>query len=153
MRRFNVLFLAFALFLTALGLLKVHNAHASELQTRISFTPKEDTFLQTNLYSLRQTLTGQYAYGSYLYAPAIDLADGSKYSLKGKFRPDNNWVDTELIFSTKVVDNNRARIDFLWGGSTGQNAQNLYVQPSARLGIFAAFAPRDDRGLRPAHRH
>ena len=147
MRKFiaqNRNFLIIATVITVLSLLKVHNAHASDISRFEQLPSRQDTFLSTSLYSLRQTLTGQYAYSSYLYAPAIDLADGGKYSLQGKFRPANNWVDTELMFATRVVDSNRARVDFLWGASTGQESKNLYVQPSARLGVFAAFAPRDD---------
>ena len=103
-----------------------------------------DTFLQTRFYSLRQTLSGAYAYNAYTYAPAVLLADGTSKNLRPYFRPANNWQDAELMLATRLIDSNRARVDLLWGGSTGQEAQKLYVQPSARVGFFMALAPVDD---------
>jgi hypothetical protein len=104
---------------------------------------QNDRFLQTQLYSMRQTLTGAYAYNAYTYAPSILLADGSMKNLRPYFRPVNNWQDTEVMFYTRLIDSNRARLDVLWGGSTGQEAQKMYVQPSARVGLFFAAAPTD----------
>ena len=146
MRRSNFFFIVFAVFLTALGLAKVGSAHAAAYQeiSPAQQLPTAGFVSNTQLYSLRQTLTGQYAYSSYTYAPSILLSDGGSQSLRPLFRPSNNWLDTELMFATRVLNEERFTASMLWGGSTGQDAQKMYVQPSARVGLFMAAAPLDN---------
>lgn len=146
--RQNAVFFTIATVLTVAGLVKVRSAHAFDhsayLSQAIAAAGKESNFGKTQLHSLRHTQSGQAAYSQYLHAPGIQLDDGSVYSLSNKFKPRHNWVDTEIMFQTVVFNNDRFLLNALWGGSTGQKAEALKVQPSARLGFFAAFAPTDN---------
>lgn len=94
---------------------------------------------QTAILKFDYTQFGNMAYMTYQGAPSVLLADGSSQSLGSLYKPKNR--DIEALFITKLAqgewkENHLYQVNLLWGGSTGQESEKLYVQPSAKLGFL-----------------
>ena len=94
---------------------------------------------QTAILKLDYTQFGNLAYMNYQGAPSVLLADGSTQSLAGLYKPKNR--DIEALFITTLSqgewkDNRLYQFNLIWGGSTGQESDKMYVQASAKLGFL-----------------
>lgn len=95
---------------------------------------------QTQILAFNYTQHGNIADTTYRGAGAVMLSDGSSQDLSSLYRPKNK--DMEAFFITKVAqgewkENRLYQVNLLWGGSTGQESEKMYVQASAKVGFMA----------------
>ena len=95
---------------------------------------------ETQILVFNYTAYGNMADTTYRGAGAVMLSDGSSQDLGSLYKPKNK--DVEAFFITKLKqgewkEDRLYQVNLLWGGSTGQESEKMYVQASAKIGFMA----------------
>jgi len=107
---------------------------ASALELETSWFEGASFLKATHLIEMRQGSSLSRSAAS-LRNGGYQLAGGEDVSMRRWY--DTKWVDVGASFMTQLTDN----VGFIYGLSTGEQAQKYTIAPSLKLGLVAQFQP------------